>query len=99
MIGQLLGMSILALFSLAEPQPANAGGGACVYGLDTVPADASRIQVYFNHATNSVPKNSRNGWTYSAATNAVTFHGSTCDAIVSGRVSDIDIVADCAESD
>jgi hypothetical protein len=102
MIGRLLGMSILAVFTSIteaepEPQPSPASSSACVYGLDTVPADAAQIQVFFNHAQTSVPSNPRNGWTYSATTNAVTFHGSTCDAIESGRVHDIDIVADCGD--
>ena len=65
--------------------------------LKQAPPEGAGLCIYFNNTSKTVPENPRDGWTYSAASNAVTFHGSSCEGIQTGRVVDIDIVCGCQD--
>lgn len=68
---------------------------SCTFTLDQVPADPNQIYAFFDLDPNGVPNDPINGWTYDPATNSVTFHGTSCDAIKDGTIVDIDIVYGC----
>lgn len=65
----------------------------CDFKLDTVPPDPGSIFVFFNNEPLS--GDATNGWTYDAATNTVTFHGTSCDQLKAGTVTDVDVVFGC----
>jgi hypothetical protein len=68
---------------------------SCTFSLDQVPPDAAEIYVFFDKDPMGVPNDMGDGWTYDEATNSVTFHGASCEAIQSATVTDIDIVFGC----
>jgi hypothetical protein len=68
---------------------------SCRYALVQAPPEGERLCVYLDDAATPLPENPRNGWTYNQASNAVVFHGSSCEGIQSGRIRDIDIVCGC----
>lgn len=68
---------------------------SCTFTLDQVPEDPSQIYVFFDLDPAGVPNDPVDGWTYDPATNSVTFHGASCDAIKAGGVVDVDIVYGC----
>ena len=72
-----------------------ANGASCTYGLAQAPPEGERLCVYFDNAESPLPENARNGWTYNRARNVVTFHGSSCEGIQTGRVRDVDIICGC----
>jgi len=65
--------------------------GTCTLTLDTTPADPSLVNVFFDGQP--VPQAGPNGWTVSGAT--VTILGTSCQAILSGQVLDVRVVAGC----
>lgn len=65
----------------------------CDFELDTVPPDPGEIYVFFNNT--ALGGDATNGWTYDAATNTVTFHGTSCDQLKAGTVTDVDVVFGC----
>jgi hypothetical protein len=66
----------------------------CTYKLDKVPDDPTKIFVFFD-GTKEVPRDGTNGWTYDAATNTVTFHGTACTSLKTEMVKTLDIVLGC----
>lgn len=68
---------------------------SCTFTLDQVPPDPGMIYVFFDLDPAGVPNDPTNGWTYDPATNSITFHGTSCDAIKSGAIVNIDIVYGC----
>lgn len=68
----------------------------CTYTLDKTPPDPTKIVVFFD-GTKSVPKDMTNGWTYDAATNTVTFHGTSCSDLKNEVVKTLDIVLGCKD--
>ena len=68
----------------------------CTYTLDKVPPDPTKIVVFFD-GTKSVPKDMTNGWTYDAATNTITFHGTSCNDLKNEVVKTLDIVLGCKD--
>lgn len=76
----------------------NAIAGAvasCDFVLGAVPEDPGKIYVFFNDDPVGIPLSELDGWTYDPATNTIHFHGSACEMIVGGSVSDIDVVFGC----
>lgn len=75
---------------------ATIGGAAlgCTYKLDKTPADPTKIFVFFD-GTKEITGDPTNGWTYDAATNTVTFHGTTCTDLKNDKVKSVDIVLGC----
>jgi len=67
----------------------------CDFALDGAPDDVSMLFVYFDDDPAGVPEDPANGWTYDDTTMRLTFHGSSCDALTSGAVTDIDVVFGC----
>jgi hypothetical protein len=68
----------------------------CTYKLDKTPPDATKIFVFFD-GTKEVAKDPANGWTYDAATNTVTFNGTSCNQLKTETVKTVDIVFGCNE--
>lgn len=67
----------------------------CDFALDGAPDDVSMLFIYFNDDPAGISEDGTNGWTYDEMTMRLTFHGSSCDAITSGSVTDIDVVFGC----
>lgn len=67
----------------------------CDFVLDTVPPDPNEIYCFFNNE--SLPNDPLNGWTYDPTTNTVTFHGTACEDLKDGTVTDVDVVFGCNE--
>lgn len=65
--------------------------GTCTLTLDTTPAEPALVNVFFDGRP--VPQAGPNGWTVSGAT--VTILGTSCQAILSGQVLDVRVVAGC----
>lgn len=65
--------------------------GTCTLTLDKTPADPGLVNVFFDGQP--VPQAGPNGWTLSGAT--VTILGTSCQAILSGQVLDVRVVAGC----
>jgi hypothetical protein len=53
--------------------------------------------VFFNDDPTPIPSDPAQGWQYDPATNQITFYGSSCQALQSGSVSDVDVVYGCTE--
>ncbi len=68
---------------------------SCDFRIDADVADPSLIHVYFNDDPTQIPPDPANGWTYDETTGRLSFHGTACDGILSGDVTDIDVVYDC----
>lgn len=68
---------------------------SCTVQLEQTPPDGKDLCIYFNNTSKTVPQNPRDGWTFNANRTAVTFHGSACEGIQTGRIVDIDIVCGC----
>lgn len=68
---------------------------SCDFRVDADVADPSLIHVYFNDDPTQIPPDPANGWTYDETTGRLSFHGTACDGILSGDVTDIDVVYDC----
>lgn len=49
---------------------------SCTYTLSQTPDDLTKLFVFFDK--NMVSEDATNGWTYSATTNTVEFHGTSC---------------------
>jgi hypothetical protein len=67
----------------------------CEFRLEGEVPDPSEIYVYFNDDPAGVGSDPADGWTYDPATGRITFHGASCDRIMSGEVDDIDVVYGC----
>jgi hypothetical protein len=67
----------------------------CDYLLGETPPDPSKIYVYFNDDPAEIPNDPDNGWTYDASTNTIHFNGTYCDQLLSGGVTDLDVVYGC----
>lgn len=65
----------------------------CDFKLDSIPPDPGAIFVFFNNT--ALAGDATNGWTYDATTNTVTFHGTSCDQLKAGTVTDVDVVFGC----
>ncbi len=82
--------------SLEAALTAIAGAVAsCQFLLDSVPADPSKIYVFFDKDPAGIPQDPQNGWTYDPDTNTITFHGTACEAIKNGTIVDIDVIFGC----
>ncbi len=68
---------------------------SCTFALDQVPPDAGMIYVFFDLDPAGVPADATDGWTYDPATNTITFHGASCQALKDGSVAAVDIVYGC----
>jgi hypothetical protein len=68
---------------------------SCEYELGEKPENANELYVFFNDDPTEVPEDAVNGWTYDEATNRITFHGTACDDLKNGVVTDIDVVFGC----
>ena len=67
----------------------------CDFLLGDVPPETDKLYVYFNDDPAGIPNDPVDGWTYDGATNTIHFHGASCDLILEGGVSDIDVVYGC----
>lgn len=63
----------------------------CTLTLTPVPPDPAHVNVYFDNTP--VPADPVNGWTLSGAT--VTLVGNACNAVMSGEVLNVRVVAGC----
>ena len=68
---------------------------SCVLQLETVPEDPNQLYVFFNKDPAGVPQDPVNGWTYDPNTNQITFHGTACQSLKDGTVTDVDVVYGC----
>jgi hypothetical protein len=68
---------------------------SCTYTLSSTPLDLSDLYVYQDQV--AIPRDTQraSGWDYEAATNQLTFYGSSCEALKSGAVTDLVIVYGC----
>jgi hypothetical protein len=53
------------------------------------------MYVFFYDDPAGVPRGATSGNTYDGATQSITFHGTACDEIKGGTVTDIDVVFGC----
>lgn len=67
----------------------------CVYTLSEKPTDLSQLYVYQSKQPITRDTTHANGWDYDPGTNQITFYGSACQALQSGKVSDLVIVYGC----
>ncbi len=67
---------------------------SCTYQLQSTPPQ-EQLYVFFNNDPAGIASDPANGYTYDPATNTLTFHGSACDALQAGTVTDIDVVFGC----
>jgi hypothetical protein len=69
----------------------------CVFELASTPEDPAEIYVFFDSDPTGIARDEteQDGWNYDADSNQVEFFGPTCDQIMSGEVSDVDIVLGC----
>jgi hypothetical protein len=66
---------------------------SCTFQLSMAPPDPSLLVADFDGT--AVPGDATNGMTYDAATQSVTFHGTSCDSLKSGSVKKVDLVYGC----
>lgn len=64
----------------------------CELALDEPPPDPSMLNVYLD--ATPLAQDAEAGWTY-AGEAAITIHGSTCDALLSGEILNVQVVAGC----
>jgi hypothetical protein len=68
----------------------------CVFQLEETPPNPDEIYVFFdNKDPVSRDPTHMMGWDYDAAKNQVTFYGSSCSDLKSGKVGSVDIVFGC----
>lgn len=67
----------------------------CVLSLKNVPADLSKIYVFFDDKEVPRDPTHKNGWDYDAKTNKLTFYGQACKDLQDQKVKDVDIVYGC----
>ncbi len=72
---------------------------SCTYALDSTLEDPDKLFVFFNNQPTTIPRDPLHlaGWDYDAPTNSVTFYGTFCDDLKSGKVTDVDLVYGCSE--
>lgn len=69
---------------------------SCTFTLDTVPPNSSQIYVFFDQVPVPEDPTMMAGWSYDAAQNQVTFHGTACSELKSGEVEKVDVVLGCS---
>ena len=69
---------------------------SCTFQLNDTPPDPDKIYAYFDGT--AVDADPGNGWTYDAATDTVTFHGTSCESLQSGSVKNVSVVFGCPDS-
>jgi hypothetical protein len=80
-----------------EAALAKIGGQAfgCVLKLQQVPADLSKVYVYFDDREIPEDATRKDGWVYDPAQQTLQFFGAACAALEGGKVADLDIVYGC----
>lgn len=68
---------------------------SCTYTLSDKPKDLTQLYVYESKQPIARDTTHAGGWDYNAATNQITFYGAACQALQSGKVSDLVIVYGC----
>lgn len=68
---------------------------SCDYELDDMPPDPDELYVFFDDDPQGIAKGAADGFTFDAASLRLRFHGSACEAVKSGEVTDIDVVYGC----
>ena len=69
---------------------------SCTHTLeDNVPPEGTKIYVYFDASVEAIAEDSADGWTYDPATTTVALHGSSCDKVKAGEVSEVVVSYDC----
>jgi hypothetical protein len=66
---------------------------SCSYTLAAEPPDPNQLYVYLDNQ--DVPQSSSDRWCYDPNTNQITFHGATCDDLMSGDASELVISYGC----
>ncbi|HTJ81541.1 MAG TPA: hypothetical protein VL400_07440 [Polyangiaceae bacterium] len=69
---------------------------SCTFTLDQTPPNPDDIHVFFDGVAVDEDVSMTNGWTYDATANEIVFHGSDCDALKNGSVTDIKVILGCA---
>jgi hypothetical protein len=92
--GQAIGASNLAELSSAFDRIA-AAVASCDYTLDDAPPNTAELYVFFNDDPAAVASDAGDGWSYEPTTRRLRFHGSACEQVKAGAVSDIDVVYGC----
>ncbi len=74
---------------------ANVALPECSFSLGEVPADPSRLQLFFD--TEEIARSSQHtdGWDYDVATNTLTIYGASCDQLQSGTVGEVHVDYGC----
>jgi hypothetical protein len=65
---------------------------SCHVSLQTAPADPALLNVYLDRA--ALERDESSGWSY-AGDAVIELHGSACDMLKGGSVSQVQIVAGC----
>ena len=68
---------------------------SCTYTLSDTPKDLTQLYVYESKQPIARDTTHAGGWDYNTATNQITFYGAACQALQSGKVSDLVIVYGC----
>ena len=71
---------------------------SCEYALSEVPPDPDQLYVYFDGAAVARDPTHAGGWDHRTGTNRLTFYGSACDELTSGRVTQLVIIYGCPDA-
>ena len=66
----------------------------CTFALEKTPPDVNNIAVYLDK--NLVTKDAANGWSFGANSLTIVLNGTTCDKIMSGAASTVQVLFGCA---
>jgi hypothetical protein len=69
------------------------GIASCTYQLTSKPTDANLIVPYLDGT--AVSADPVNGFTYDAASNSITFKGTSCDKVKAGGATKVDVIYGC----
>jgi hypothetical protein len=69
------------------------GVASCTYQLSMKPQDASLVVAYLNGM--AVPNDPTNGTSYDAGSSSLVFHGTSCDQIKGGAITNVDVIYGC----
>lgn len=73
------------------------GVAQCTFNVTTAPADPNLVAGYINGV--AINKDLVNGFSYDAASQSVTFHGTSCQQIQNNATADVQVVYGCPPQD
>jgi hypothetical protein len=71
---------------------------SCTFHVEPAPSDLAQTYVWFDK-TQQVPRDPAHaaGWDFDAATNQLTLYGASCDTVVTGAATSVDVVFGCPQ--